>query len=139
MTKRSKKTALFTLTHTVNGRTRSAALSAETIKRLIGVNEKTARRWMDGTQRPSPQTLELLRIKVFGLLPDPNWAGFYAEQGVITTPDGGQLTPGDLKALIWLRGVYYRGIKDNQSKQEELDNILELLPRVDMIRRKNRH
>lgn len=138
MTNRSKKTALFTLTHTVNGRTRSAALTTADITRLVGVNAKTARRWIDGTQCPSDQTLELLRIKAFGILPDPAFAGFYAEDGYLTTPDGGQLDKRDLIACIWLRGIYYRGIRDNESRQEELDNILKLLPQIDLIRRKKR-
>jgi len=136
MPKRSKKTALFTLTHSAHGRTSTAALTADQIARTVDVSMKTARRWIDGTQSPSPQTLELLRIKVFGLLPDPAFTGFYSDNGVIHTPSGGALRPDDLDQLLWLRGLYYRGIQDNKSKQEEIEEMMRLLPRVDLIKRK---
>lgn len=138
MTNESKKTALFELDYNSNGRTQTIKLSVEQLVNTVGVSPKTARRWIDGTQRPHPHTLELLRIKVFGLVPDPAFSGFYFSDGAIHTPDGGNVSPRDLNALVWLRGLYFRGIKDNKAKQEEIDGILKLLPRIDAIRRKNR-
>ncbi|MCV6589736.1 MAG: hypothetical protein OIF57_11970 [Marinobacterium sp.] len=69
-------------------------------------------------------------------MPDSAFDGFFVEDGCISTPDGGQLTPDDLTSMVWLRGLYWRGLKDNQSRQEELDDILQMVHRVDLIRRK---
>lgn len=136
MTTRSKKSLFFSLSQNVNGRELSTALTVDQLARLAGVSQKTARRWIDGTQRASPQTLELLRIKCFGLLPDPAFNDFFIDDGCIRTPSGDLLTPRDLDACVWLRGLYYRGIEDNRRRKEELDSLLELLPVTDILRRK---
>jgi hypothetical protein len=134
MTKQSKKVALFTLSFEVNGRQISATLTADQIARLVNVSKKTARRWIDGTQHPHPHTLELLRMKVFGAIPGSAWSGYYVTDNGLHTPSGGCVEPRDVDALVWLRGIYYQGVRDNERKKEELDGLIKLLPTADLRR-----
>lgn len=136
MTKKSKNEPLFLLPLTVNGYETAVTLTSGQLSELVNVSKKTARRWIDGTQRPHPHTLELLRIKVLGLIPDPAFDGFRVENGKLYLPQGGAVTPDDLEQLVWLRGLYHRGLKDIDRRKEEINALFDVLPHADLLRRK---
>lgn len=136
MTKKSKKVSFFFLSHRLGGRNLTAQLGYKELSTLAGVSQKTARRWINGTQEPHPHSLELLRIKVFGLIPHSGFESYQVYQGKLRTQTGDYIEPRELDAVTWLRGLYYRGIDDNKKEREELNALLALLPSADLIRRK---
>ncbi|WP_412470540.1 MULTISPECIES: hypothetical protein [unclassified Halobacteriovorax] len=136
MAKQSKKVPLFNLSTVINGQSYEVALPVSRVSQLAGVSSKTARRWIDGTQQPHPDTLELLKIRVFGLVPDPAFSDYFIHEGVLHTPTGQRLEPRELEIFVWLRGLYYRGIEDNKRRKEELDELLRLLPAADLLRQR---
>ncbi len=133
MTRKSKKLRFFYLSHSTSGRSWQVELGLKDLARLAGVSEKTARRWIDGTQEPHPHTLDLLRIKVFGLIPHPGFEHYQVYNGKIRTQSGEMIDPRDLDALTWLRGLYYRGLQEVQQDRAQVNEILALLPSADLI------
>jgi len=131
-----KCTVFYNLEHEINGIPFHATLSVPEVCKTLDVSPKTVRRWIDGTQTPSPHSIELLKIRVFGILPDPEFAGFRVEDGLIKTPSGEAITPSDLEAMTWLRGLYSQGIRDNDARRKEMDQIAKMMPQVDHILRK---
>lgn len=131
-----KCTVFYNLEHEINGISFHATLSVPDVCKALDVSPKTVRRWIDGTQAPSPHSIELLKIRVFGILPDPDFSGFRVESGFIKTPSGQTITPSDLESMAWLRGLYSQGIRDNDARRKEMDQIAKMMPQVDHILRK---
>lgn len=107
MSKRYKTPAFLRITHLETTRQISPNVAA----RITGRSLKTIHRWIDGTQKPDPASLQLLRIHAFGLLPllevGP-WSGFsFKQEGfddksqpVLVTPYNMELTAGQINGLI---------------------------------------
>lgn len=125
----------FSLSHTINGREIHATLSIAQLVKLAQVSQKTAQRWIDGTQTPHPHSIELLKIKVFGLLPGDAFQDYYVARGCLITPTGEQIEPRDLDVHVWLRGLYYRGLEDIKRERKELQHLLERLPLAERLKR----
>src|ERR1700678_3964964 len=69
--------------------------------RICGVSEKTARRWKDGSTCPPESALILLRSDL-GCF-DAAWKGWRIYKGVLVSPEGWEITKGDVISSPLLR------------------------------------
>lgn len=74
--------------------------SAELLARLAGVSLRTAQRWKHAGKTPHRYSdkLSLILEGDLGRL-WPGWRGFRLLNGMLITPEGESLTPGDLRAV----------------------------------------
>lgn len=56
-------------------------LSPDQVIKLTGCSASTAYRWIKSPDKVPPGIMELLQIKVFGLIPDPAFNGWKAQDG----------------------------------------------------------
>jgi transcriptional regulator with XRE-family HTH domain len=80
-----------------------AGLNHEDAARLIGVSETTLRRWEAGRQRISTPAFRLLQQHAQGITQAGPWKGWRVYHGILYTPEGIGITPGEIRALPYLR------------------------------------
>lgn len=71
------------------------------IARICHVDLTTARRWKRGTRRP-PKSAILLILGDLGCF-DPAWRGWVTRRGKLISPEGWEITVGDVLALPLVR------------------------------------
>ncbi|MBL4794786.1 MAG: hypothetical protein JKY24_04610 [Pseudomonadales bacterium] len=69
---------------------------------ICGVSEKTVLRWINGEQKPHPACIELLTLKMFGLVTSDNdrWNGWRFYEDKLYSPEGTEFTHGNLNAYF---------------------------------------
>lgn len=87
-------------------------LSAQQARELVGVDRRTWRRWETGSARIPHAAFELLRIIAAGELPahaGREWQGFAFRAGLLYSPEGWEISAGDVRALVFQRinGMLY--------------------------------
>lgn len=99
-------------------------ISETAIVRAIGVDRRTARRWKRAGRVPSI-VAPLLRIRFEGDLADLDaaWCGWKLHRGDLWSPEGHAFSPGDLRALPYLRDLHAELLK-LQSQPKQLDLAL---------------
>ena len=93
-------------------------------RELVGVDRRTWRRWESGNARIPYAAYELLRIIAAGELPRgaEGWEGFRFFRGLLYTPEGAELTPGDLRAAVFRRvngSLYCLGAGECRNAQQQ--------------------
>lgn len=71
------------------------------LARICHVSLKTALRWKRGTTCPPVSALLLLRADLAAF--DPEWRGWVARGGKLISPEGWEITVGDVLALPLMR------------------------------------
>lgn len=81
-------------------------MSARQARELVGVDRRTWRRWEAGAARIPHAAVALLKVVAGGELPaaaGTQWDGFRFVRGALYTPDGIEITAGDVRALAYQR------------------------------------
>src|SRR5580704_15984366 len=76
-------------------------ISTAEIARICRVHERTARRWKDGTRRPLATSLMILSADL-GVF-DPAWCGWVIRRGKLISPEGWDVSPGEVLATPLMR------------------------------------
>lgn len=110
-----------------------ATLSESHARQLAGVSKLTFNRYLSGETATPAATLELLRIHAFGEPPggfSNAWRGFRFQGDHLVTPDGRNLTPGDLMAVFFWKQTaaeYMRQQKRDDPTCDPYKDLRELL------------
>ena len=80
--------------------TSTYGLSVLLLAQLTGVHMDTARRWKRNGQIP-PHHAQIIELKLNGDLGalTASWRGFRIADGKLWTPEGAQVTPGEIRAI----------------------------------------
>jgi Phage protein len=93
------------------------------IARICKVSVKTATRWKDGHTVP-PNTARMLLAGDLGAF-DPSWAGWVCRRGLLISPEGWEITVGDVLSIPLMRHqvaawrAEVRRMKEAVAKQEQ--------------------
>jgi hypothetical protein len=94
-------------------------ISAETIALLCKVNVRTARRWKNGERR-MPQTARMILAGDLGCF-DPAWRGWAFRDGKLISPEGWDISPGDVLSISLMRAQ----LAAYQAKERLIDALEE--------------
>lgn len=89
------------------------------IARICHVSLKTAGRWKAGTVCP-PQSAMLLLRSDLGIF-DPAWAGWKIRNGILTSPEGWEISVNDVLATPLVRHQLAAYRSENRMLKYELD------------------
>lgn len=81
----------------INADSVTYGIPAEEIARICKVGIRTARRWKSG-ESEMPETAQMILAGDLGCL-DREWRGWTIRNGVLTSPEGWQATPGHVRSL----------------------------------------
>lgn len=90
---------------------------------IAGVHRVTWQRWKKGEAKPPRATLELIRIRALGALPDPAFAGFTCHSGRIWDETNTGYTPGDIRSIPFFRASqaqYVQALKTIEAQKNRL-------------------
>lgn len=93
---------------------------------IAGVHRVTWQRWLKGEATPPRATVELIRIRCMGALPDPAFSGFTCHSGLIWDESNTGFTPGDIRSIPFFRSGQARYVSS-------LKQIIELEKKLDAI------
>ena len=94
----------LTIKHRSHFGNRSARIDANQIMQATYCTRATAYRWIEDPDKIPEGYVELLEIKVLGLIPDPAFSGWSVDDGKLISPlaKNEGLTPGTLDNITWL-------------------------------------
>lgn len=74
--------------------------SADDLVKISGKTLRTCQRWIKRGHIDDPDSLAIIQARLFGILPTdaPQWDGHLIVGGKLITPEGHEITPGDLQA-----------------------------------------
>lgn len=119
---------------------RLGRLSREAARQLVGVDKRTWQRWEAGKARIPHAAFALLKVVAKGELPGgagPDWEGFRFIRGLLYTPDGEEISPGDARALAWNRRngrLYCLGAPCRNAQPRRSASVIELHRRRAQLR-----
>jgi hypothetical protein len=93
------------------------------IARICLVNERTARRWKDGARRPPATSLMILSADL-GVF-DPAWRGWVIRRGKLMSPEGWEVTAGEVLATPLMRMQILAYQRDQRIAKAELEALEE--------------
>jgi hypothetical protein len=94
-------------------------IPAETIALLCKVHIRTARRWKNGERR-MPETARMILANDLGCF-DPAWTGWAMRDGKLISPEGWEVSPGDVLSIALLRAQ----VSAYQAKERQIQAIEE--------------
>jgi hypothetical protein len=105
-----------------------STVSIRDLVELCGVDITTARRWRKGSNLPPPYVLKYVNAKITRDLSflDPAWKGWMLAHGKLESPEGWQMTMGDVM-LSRLRDAQIR------SYQGRLDDLRAKLKKAEAM------
>jgi Phage protein len=89
-------------------------IPVETIALLCKVHIRTARRWKNG-ERKMPETARMILAGDLGAF-DPAWRGWAFRDGKLISPEGWEVSPGDVLSLQLMRAQ----ISAYQAKERQI-------------------
>jgi hypothetical protein len=95
-------------------------IPAEAIAALCKVNVRTARRWKSGERR-MPETARMILVGDLGAF-DPAWRGWAFRDGKLISPEGWEVSPGDILSLPLMRAqinAYQAKERQTQAMEEQ--------------------
>lgn len=96
-------------------------ISIKEIARICAVSEKTAGRWKAGTACP-PKTALWILSGDLGYL-SPEWRGWVVRGPDLVSPEGWQITIGDVLASPLMRSQLAIYQSENRRLKQELENL----------------
>ena len=91
------------------------------------VTKRTARRWKDGTLRPSPGHLRLFKLHADRrVLSHQDWDGWVVRDNVLVDPENQSTTQSQLRAYRLVYALAYELARNNQAASTLLDAYVEL-------------
>ena len=82
----------------------SQRITAEDIHQVLGINIATAYRWIKNPDGIPALHMELLKIKVLGLIPDPAFDAWCVKDGRLVSPNAKhyqRMTPDQVDQVAW--------------------------------------
>lgn len=97
---------------------------AEVIADWCGVSVRTAARWKDGRNRPSPSALKLFELHRDRRILGKEWNGWLINQATLVDPEGNSTTQGQLRAYAHVYALCSELAKRDRSAADLLDRLI---------------
>jgi hypothetical protein len=111
MKKTSKKVKPYQLSYNLHDLLSFYPISPAQAFYFSGVHRATWNKWLAGTCKPPRATIELIRLRCMGALPDPAFNGFTCRNGLIIDETGTGFTAGDIRSIPFFRTGHARYVE----------------------------